>query len=188
MDLVNKMKHEVDFHHKIAYRFEKAYRLSKLSNAQPEQLTQSKVEILDCIKEFSNFLEFDPSAFFYCLFFCVYYKNFGMIEFFRSLIQKANLIDERTDKLLEYIDIYGPDRIRFVGEQINSLVYHMVFYRAVDDNLRVIYSSILRQLKFIQLRDKDAVHFINTRDFDLIDKMIGKYSKKINLKQWYSTK
>ena len=45
-------------------------------------------------------------------------------------------------------------------QQINTHVYHMVFYQAVDDDLRVVYSQILRQLKFIMLRDKDAIQFL----------------------------
>jgi len=27
-----------------------------------------------------------------------------------------------------------------VGEQINSIVYHMVFYQAIDDDLRIVYA------------------------------------------------
>ena len=47
---------------------------------------------------------------------------------------------EKIDKLLEYIDVNGIDKIRTVGEQINSLVYHMVFYQGIDDDLRIVYS------------------------------------------------
>lgn len=64
---------------------------------------------------------------------------------------------ERMDKMLGYIDANGIERIRTVGEQINIHVYHMVFYQAVDDDLRVVYSQIMRQLKFIMLRDRDAL-------------------------------
>lgn len=59
--------------------------------------------------------------------------------------------------MLGYIDANGIERIRTVGEQINIHVYHMVFYQAVDDDLRVVYSQIMRQLKFIMLRDRDAL-------------------------------
>jgi len=37
----------------------------------------------------------------------------------------------------------------------------MVFYQAVDDNLRVVYSQVIRMLRFIQLRDKDALQLLN---------------------------
>ena len=36
----NKNKKEVDFHHKIAYRFEKAYRLSKKEQSQKQSLNK----------------------------------------------------------------------------------------------------------------------------------------------------
>lgn len=106
-------------------------------------------------------------ALFYCLFFCIYYKNEELVEFLRSLIQKIYRHD-KIDKLLEYIDVNGIERIRTVGEQINSIVYHMIFYQAIDDDLRIVYSQIFRQLRFIQMRDKDALQFLNQRDYELI--------------------
>jgi len=45
--------------------------------------------------------------------------------------------------------VNGIQRLRTIGEQINIHVYHMVFYQSVDDELRLVYSQILRQLKFI---------------------------------------
>jgi len=131
---------EVDFHHKIAYRFEKAYRLGKKVNERKASLN---LEIIDCISEHSGYIEQDPMALFYCLFFCVYFKNEALVEFLRNLIQKIER-HEKIDKLLEMIDLEGIDKIRTVGEQINQVVYHMVFYQAVDDNLRIVYSQILR--------------------------------------------
>lgn len=95
-------------------------------------------------------------ALFYCLYFCVYYNNPDLVEFLRTLINKLQDKPERIDQMLEYIDVNGIERIRTIGEIINTHVYHMVFYQAVDDDLRVVYSQILRQLRFIQLRDKDA--------------------------------
>jgi len=117
---------------------------------------------------------------FYCLFFCVFYKNEGLVEFIRALIFKLDA-NKKIDRLLEYLDIYGIDKIRRVGEQINSIVYHMVFYQAVDDKLRVVYASIFRKLRFIQMRDKDALHFLNQRDYELIKLSFDKYTAKINL-------
>jgi len=136
---------EVDFHHKIAYRFEKAYRLGKKTNQRKQTLN---LEIIDCISEHSGYIEQDPMALFYSLFFCIYYKNEDLVEFLRTLIHKIHSHD-KIDKLLEYIDVNGIDRIRTVGEPINSMVYHMVFYQAVDDDLRIVYAQIFRQLRFI---------------------------------------
>jgi len=120
-------------------------------------------------------------ALFYCLFFCIYYFNEEIVEFLRALIQKLPAI-EKTDKLLEYIDVYGLKRLRQNGEAINSLVYHMIFYQAVDDDLRIVYSSILDKLRFIQLRDKDALQFLNQRDYSIIEKTFVKYTTKVDLK------
>jgi len=43
-------------------------------------------------------------------------------------------------KILNDIDLNGLVRLRKSGEEINSHVYHMVYYQAVDDELRVVYS------------------------------------------------
>ena len=85
-------------------------------------------------------------ALFYCLYFCVYYNNPDLVEFLRALISKisSNAKLEKMEKMLEHLDVNGIDRIRTIGEQINTHVYHMVFYQAVDDDLRVVYAQILR--------------------------------------------
>lgn len=89
------------------------------------------------------------------------------------------------DQLLEYIDVNGIERIRTIGEQINTHVYHMVFYQAVDDDLRVVYAQILRQLKFIMLRDKDALQFLKQRDYDLIRLSFEKQVSKLKISEFY---
>ena len=66
-----------------------------------------------------------------------------MIKMLRNLIKKIPH-QQKTDKLLEQIDIYGLERIRSNGSPINNIVYHTVFYQAMDDQLRVIYSKILK--------------------------------------------
>lgn len=91
----------------------------------------------------------------------------------------------KIDRLLEFIDVHGIQRLRTKGEQINQIVYHMVFYQAMDDDLRIVYSQILRQLKFIQLRDKDALQLLNHRDYELIRLTFDKYSLKLNMSQFY---
>ena len=47
---------------------------------------------------------------------------------------------EKIGQMLDYIDVNGLEKLRTTGEVINSHVYHMVFYQAVDDELRVVYS------------------------------------------------
>jgi hypothetical protein len=79
-------------------------------------------------------------ALFYCLYFCIYYNNSDIVEFLRALIAKISNRPARIDQILEYIDVNGIERIRTVGETINTHVYHMVFYQAVDDDLRIVYA------------------------------------------------
>ena len=69
---LNVFRNEVDFHHKIAYRFEKAYRLGKQA---PDQKYTMNMEVLECIAEHSAYIENDPMCLFYCLYFCIIYKN-----------------------------------------------------------------------------------------------------------------
>ena len=80
--------------------------------------------------------------------------------------------------------MYGIDRLRTVGEVINTHVYHMVFYQAIDDNLRIVYAQILRQLKAIQLRDTDALQFLKQRDYELIRCSFEKMTHKLNMKNF----
>jgi len=47
---------------------------------------------------------------------------------------------DKIVKLLEYIDMNGIERLRTIGETINTFIYHMIFYQAMDDELRVVYS------------------------------------------------
>ena len=61
----------------------------------------------------------------------------------------------------------------------------MVFYQAIDDNLRIVYSQILRQLRLLQMRDKDALHLLNTRDYEMIRLTFDKHTTKIDLKMFY---
>ena len=132
----DKFRVEVDFHHKICFRFEK---VSRLNSKHVEKRKNLNLEIIDCIGEYSGYIEHDPMALFYCLFFCIFYNNPDLIEFLRQLIHKVKSY-EKIDRLLELIDIHGIPRLRETGEQINQYVYHMVFYQAVDDDLRIVYS------------------------------------------------
>ena len=49
-----KFRKEVDFHHKVAYRYEKAYRLVK---KWPEKKQALNFEIIDIISEHSDYIE-----------------------------------------------------------------------------------------------------------------------------------
>ena len=179
---MTKFRKEVDFHHKVAYRFEKAYRLGKKQSSKKLQLNQ---EIIEIITEHSDYIDQDKMALFYCLYFCIYYNNPDLVEFLRTLIQKMPNRPEKIDQLLEHIDVNGIERLRTIGEQINTFVYHMVFYQGVDDELRVVYSQILRQLRVIQLRDSDAEYLLMQRDYDLINITFTKTTTKIATDQFF---
>jgi hypothetical protein len=103
---------EVDFHHKVAYRFEKAYRLGKKENSKKQTLN---LEVIDCIGEHSNYIEQDHMTLFYLLFFCIYYNNQELVDFIRSLINRIPPV-KKIDQLLEFMDVNGIEKIRTVGE------------------------------------------------------------------------
>ena len=99
------------------------------------------MEIIEIISEHSDYIEQDPLSLFYCLYFCIYYNNPELVEFLRTLIMK--MAADKPDKIMEMldlIDVNGIQRIRTVGEQINTHVYHIIFYQAVDDDLRLVYN------------------------------------------------
>lgn len=58
-------------------------------------------------------------ALFYCLYFCIYYKNQQIVEFLRMIIQKIGKKNDKIDGLLEKIDVYGIDRLRTTGDPMN---------------------------------------------------------------------
>mmetsp|Transcript_30406 Transcript_30406/g.46575 ORF Transcript_30406/g.46575 Transcript_30406/m.46575 type:complete len:238 (+) Transcript_30406:117-830(+) len=91
----------------------------------------------------------------------------------------------QIDLLLENIDVYGVQRLRRPNEMMCMHIYHMVMYQAFTDNLRIVYSEIMQKLKFIQLRDSDALHLLKTRDYDMIRLCFKKYTVKINLQQYF---
>ena len=81
-----KFMKEVDFHHKIAYRFEKAYRLGK--KVEKKQRATLNLEVIDAINEYMVYIEQDNMSLFYLVFFCIYYRNSMLLEFIRNLITK----------------------------------------------------------------------------------------------------
>ena len=86
------------------------------------------MEIIEIISEHGDYIEQDPMALFYCLYFCIYYNNPDLIEFLRTLISKMYDRPQKVDKILEYIDTNGIERLRTRDDVINSHIYHMVFY------------------------------------------------------------
>ena len=98
---VKKFRKEVDFHHKVAYRFEKAYRLGKNNGLIKQQYNH---EINALISEHHEYIEQDPMVMFYCLFFCIYYNNEDIIGFLRCLISKVEHENNKIDMLLKFID------------------------------------------------------------------------------------
>ena len=134
-----KFRKEVDFHHKVAYRFEKAYRLAR---KQPEKRIKANQEIVHIITEHEDYIRQDPMALFYCLYFCIYYNNQPLVDFVHNLYDKLPKEDrlEEIRDMLEQIEDHTIETLRTVGEQANLRLYHLVFYQAVDDDLRVVYS------------------------------------------------
>jgi len=111
------------------------------------------MEIIDLLSEYSDYIQSDPLVLFYCLFFCIFFNNAFLVEFLRTLILKLSIkdreVESKFDMILDYIDTNGIERIRTVGESINARVYHIVFYQAINDQLRVVYSKIIRRLNQI---------------------------------------
>ena len=65
---------KMDFHHQIAYRFEKVYRFER--NGKPEQIIKAaNNQILLMLSNQIWMLKVDPMILFYCLYFCVFYRN-----------------------------------------------------------------------------------------------------------------
>ena len=127
-EFLKKFREEVDFHHKVCYRFEKAYRLGKQIGqgedkayqnvSDQKKFAQLNMEIIEIISDHSDYIEHEPMAIFYCLYFCIYYKNDSIVNFLRTLIQKINVAAENNKilTLLKHIDENGLVRLRTAGE------------------------------------------------------------------------
>ena len=83
---------------------------------------------------------------------------------------------KKIDDLLERIHMHS---IRGLQEHgIYSLeFFHVVFYQAVEDSLRLVYDQIMGKLSCMYLRDRDALHFIRQRDWKIIEKSFSKTSR-----------
>ena len=81
----NKFNKEVDIHHKIDYAFELA---AKLEKEHHEKKDEADMEIIQLLREYSDYIQHDPLVLFYCLFFCVYFNNSFILDFVRTVILK----------------------------------------------------------------------------------------------------
>ena len=75
----------VDLFHKLAYRFEKVYKLGK---EKPEQSKAINLEIINLICENSEEVSRDSTILFYCVFFCIYHANMDIYNFLKTLMSK----------------------------------------------------------------------------------------------------
>ena len=70
--------------------------------------------------------------------------------------------------------------LRSTGEKINRIVYHMALYNAFNDDLRVIYSKIIRKMGLLCLRNEDGYKLLITRDYELIKLCMDKFITKLS--------
>lgn len=125
-----------------------------MGKKDPSKQYNLNIEIIELLSEFSDYIHADPMVLFYCLYFCIYFNNSFIVEFLRTLIEKlpefsAEEYQSKFSVLLDQIDVNGIERLRQSGESINQRIYHIVFYQAMDDQLRVVYSQILHKLRFL---------------------------------------
>ena len=60
-------------------------------------------EIMQIIIEHSSYLDQDPMALFYCLYFCIYYNNPEIVNFLTILIKNLPELPEKIDEILKSI-------------------------------------------------------------------------------------
>jgi hypothetical protein len=81
---------EVDFHHQIAYSFEKAARFK--ANNKPEAIVHAaNKEIMKLIETQSWIIDIDPMIIFYSFYFSVFYQNYPLLEYLQKYVIKRNL-------------------------------------------------------------------------------------------------
>ena len=136
------------------------------------------------VDEHSDYIQHDPLSLFYLVFFCVFFKNMEIYRFLKMLIFKMGTIRDKTasgqvNTIIDMIDQYGFEMLRQVGEKPNRILYHMAMYNAFDDDLRILYSPLIKKMQFVSLRDEDGLKLLSTRDYELIKLCLGKYVPKI---------
>ena len=76
--------------------------------------------------------------------------------------------------LQDQIELKGIETLRSFNDMSNSIVFHLILEQAFLDDLRVVYSKIIRKLDKIMIRDKEAKKLVENRDYELIKLIIGK--------------
>jgi len=180
---------EVDFHHQIAYRFEKSARLRAKKKGE-DTVNAANKEIILLIENQIWIVEIDPMIVFYCLYFVVYYNNEPIYQYIKKLIHRLGLTNhdfgrinrrdtnkkmyvsgmkhglDRTeqinkiDDLFDRIELHTIKKLTDTSQVMCQEFFHKVLYQSVEDNLRLIYDKIIGKLKEVNLRDQDALHFI----------------------------
>lgn len=75
---------QLDARHQIAYAFEKAARLK--ANQKPDKVVEAaNKDILKMLSSQSWVIKADPMLLFYCIYFCVFYKNEDVLGPMREL-------------------------------------------------------------------------------------------------------
>lgn len=81
---------EVDFHHQIAYRFEKAARFK--ANKKPAAIINAaNSEIIKLIDSGSWIIDIDPMIIFYSIYFSVFYQNTELFTYLDSYVKRRGL-------------------------------------------------------------------------------------------------
>ena len=88
-------------------------------------------------------------------------------------------IVRNIDTLMKYIFEIKLNGLNNTSTLHSMEFYHLVFYQAIDGQLRIVSDQILGKLKEIYLRDKDAILFIKNRDFKIIEKSFEKKTSSI---------
>ena len=76
-------------------------------------------EIISIISEHDSYVEQDPMALFYCLYFCIYYNNPDIVDFLKILVEKLENLPDKINILLTSIVQNGIGRLRLVGDPLN---------------------------------------------------------------------
>lgn len=76
-------------------------------------------EIISIISEHDAYIEQDPMALFYCIYFCIYYNNPEIVEFLKILVEKIENPPEKITDLLKSVQQNGISRLRTIGDPLN---------------------------------------------------------------------
>ena len=155
--------------------FERAYKAKNYDDSAQENLN---TEIVRLIAQNSADIMLNNKLFLYCFFYCIYYNHRKLAMILTTLLSKLEMKDPELEYILDLLDQYGIDAIKSKAN-INCQIYHLVMYRAIEDQLRVIYKLIINKLPILQLRNSDVREFIKNEDWKLVKLILKKKSKQI---------